>query len=77
METTTVFHTTDAQAVRLPDGFRFESDTVSIRREGAAVILEPIKASEWPPNFFNTIQIDDSGFARPEQGAVPQVPAFD
>jgi antitoxin VapB len=32
-----------SQAVRLPKAFRFEGEEVSVRREGNAVILEPVK----------------------------------
>jgi antitoxin VapB len=32
-----------SQAVRLPKEFRFEGKEVAIRREGDAVILEPVK----------------------------------
>jgi len=32
-----------SQAVRLPKAFRFEGSEVSVRRDGDAVILEPIK----------------------------------
>ena len=32
-----------SQAVRLPKAFRFEGTEVTIRREGDAVILEPVK----------------------------------
>jgi virulence-associated protein VagC len=63
--------------VRLPDEFRFASDTVSIRRQGEAVILEPIKASNWPDGFFDAIRIDDPAFVRPPQGTTPQAPSFD
>lgn len=35
-----------SQAVRLPKEFRMEGDAVRIRKQGAAVILEPI-ASDW------------------------------
>lgn len=31
-----------SQAVRLPKAFRFEGDEVTVRREGSAVILEPV-----------------------------------
>ena len=31
-----------SQAVRLPKAFRFEGGEVAVRREGAAVILEPV-----------------------------------
>ena len=32
-----------SQAVRLPKAFRFEGDEVTVRRDGKAVILEPIE----------------------------------
>jgi len=32
-----------SQAVRLPKAFRFEGTEVTVRREGDAVILEPVK----------------------------------
>jgi hypothetical protein len=38
------------------------------RREGEAVILEPVKPSSWPPGFFVRIRIDEPAFTRPEQG---------
>jgi len=59
------------QAVRLPAEFRFPGRVVSIRREGEAVILEPVRAATWPANFFAEIRIDDPAFARPPQGKVP------
>lgn len=65
------------QAVKLPDGFHFQGETVSIRREGEAVILEPVKPATWPPGFFESIRIDDPAFARPDQGAVPRAPSLD
>ena len=33
-----------SQAVRLPKAFRFEGVEVTVRRDGDAVILEPVKA---------------------------------
>ncbi len=39
-----------SQAVRLPKAFRFEGGEVSVRREGDAVILEPVKPTgPWTP----------------------------
>ena len=35
-----------SQAVRLPSAFRFSGDEVRIRKQGTAVILEPI-AADW------------------------------
>ena len=74
MTTAEIFRADGTQAVKLPDGFHFEGDTVSIRREGEAVILEPVKPATWPVGFFDRIRIDDPAFARPEQGPVPPGP---
>ena len=63
-----------SQLVRLPEEFRLEGDTVSIRRQGEAIVLEPVKPATWPPGFFDRIRIDDPAFARPTQGPVPPAP---
>ena len=63
-----------SQLVRLPEEFRLEGDTVSIRRQGEAIVLEPVKPATWPPGFFDRIRIDDPAFARPSQGPVPPAP---
>ncbi len=44
-----------SQAVRLPKAFRFEGSEVSIRKEGDAVILEPIRPQESWDAFFARI----------------------
>ncbi len=62
-----VVETNAGQAVQLPDEFRFTTETASIRRDGEAVILEPVKPSQWPPGFFDNIRIDDPAFRRPDQ----------
>jgi antitoxin VapB len=77
MKTAEVVETNQGQAVRLPTEFRFESSMVAIRREGEAVILEPVKPSTWPKGFFEQIRIDDPCFARPDQGDAPPAPALD
>jgi len=77
MKTADVIETTRGQAVRLPDEFRFAVATVSIRREGEAVILEPLKQPTWPEGFFDNIRIDDPAFTRPSQGAMPPAPLLD
>ena len=46
MDIAKIFWTGRSQAVRLPKDFRFDTDQVRIRREGDAVILEPI-FSDW------------------------------
>ena len=77
MKTTEVISIDGRQAVRLPDEFRFTNATVSIRKEGEAVILEPVKSSTWPADFFEDIRVDDPAFARPPQGETPPAPAID
>lgn len=41
MQTAKLFQNGQSQAVRLPKDFRFEGDSVFIRRIGKAVILQP------------------------------------
>ncbi len=41
-----------SQAVRLPKAFRFEGTEVSVRKEGDAVILEPVKVKESWSEFW-------------------------
>ncbi len=77
MKTTDVISIGGRQAVRLPDEFRFADATVSIRKEGEAIILEPVKPSTWPVGFFENIRIDDPAFVRPPQGETPPAPAID
>jgi antitoxin VapB len=77
VKTTEVISIGERQAVELPDEFRFEGRQVTIRREGEAVILEPIKTASWPVGFFDDIRIEDPSFQRPPQGDVPPSPAMD
>jgi virulence-associated protein VagC len=77
MKTVEIVETSQGQAVQLPDEFRFETSTVSIRREGDAVILEPLKPASWPEHFFQDIHIDDPAFTRPHQGSMPLAPTLD
>jgi virulence-associated protein VagC len=44
-----------SQAVRLPKEFRFEGDAVEIRREGSAVILEPVTQADWPEDYWEWV----------------------
>ncbi len=52
-----VFWTGRSQAVRLPKEMRFSTPEVTIRREGQAVILEPLEvkrdAKGWPLDFWS------------------------
>ena len=45
-----------SQAVRLPKEFRFSGDEVLVRREGEAVILEPIKRRAWPRGYWERLR---------------------
>lgn len=76
MTTTEIFNFGDDQVVKLPQGFEFPSNEVAIRRDGEAVILEPIKSAAWPANFFESIRIDDPAFERPVQGDLPDAPSI-
>jgi virulence-associated protein VagC len=77
MKRVEIVETGEGQSVPLPEEFRFSSRTVSIRREGQAVILEPTKPTHWPDGFFDAIRIDDPAFVRPEQGPTPPAPRLD
>ncbi|HEY3568595.1 MAG TPA: type II toxin-antitoxin system VapB family antitoxin [Thermoanaerobaculia bacterium] len=70
--TAKIFWSGNSQAVRLPKEFRFEPGTeeVAIRREGEQIILEPVKAEEWPEDFWRAFEGMPEGFERPAQ--VPQ-----
>jgi antitoxin VapB len=60
-----VFQTGRSQAVRLPKEFRFEGDTVLIRRKGSAVILEP---DGWPDGYALSFAGIPDNFGRGPQG---------
>ena len=77
MTTTDIVSIEGHQAVKLPDEYRFRDSTVSIRREGEAVILEPVQSVQWPPGFFEAIRIADPAFTRPSQGPTPPVPTVE
>jgi antitoxin VapB len=56
-----------SQAVRLPKEFRFEGKEVSIRKEGGAVILEPVEP-DWDAFWekIDRIRGDDRLVAPPD-----------
>lgn len=65
-----VFWTGRSQAISLPKEFRFDTDTVLVRREGRAVVLEP--AHEWPEGYVESFGGVPKDFARPSQGEVEE-----
>ena len=72
MKTAKIFYTGRSQAVRIPRDFRFADREVSIRREGEAVILEPLRKTRWPDGFWRRIRVSDRRFSRPDQGSAPE-----
>jgi virulence-associated protein VagC len=66
-----------SQLVKLPEEFQVAGDTLSIRRQGDAIVLEPVRPEAWPAGFFDRIRIDDPAFVRPQQGQVPPAPTLD
>jgi antitoxin VapB len=61
-----VFWTGRSQAIRLPKEFRFQTDTVLVRRQGRAVLVEP--AHEWPEGYVESFAGLPENFRRPRQG---------
>jgi len=74
VKTAEIVQSGGAQLVKLPKESHVEGDTVVIRHEGNAIILEPLKPTAWPPGFFERIHIEDPAFERPPQGPVPPAP---
>ena len=56
--TAKLFQNGRSQAVRLPKAFRFLGTEVKIRKEGDAVILEPLERSEWADGFWGIFAPD-------------------
>jgi antitoxin VapB len=54
--TAKLFRNGRSQAVRLPKEFRFPGDEVRIRREGDAVVLEPLHAKAWPRGYWDRLR---------------------
>ena len=55
-----------SQAVRLPKEFRFEGSEVSVRREGDAVILEPVRKRAWPRGYWERLRELTRDFEYPD-----------
>jgi antitoxin VapB len=71
-DTAAVFMNGGSQAVRLPKEYRFEGDAVRIRREGRAVILEPMEKRAWPRGTWE--RIDALGPAPDDFVMPPELP---
>jgi virulence-associated protein VagC len=77
MPTVEITSVNGVQTVKLPADFRIDAERVTVRREGEAIVLEPVKTDDWPSGFFDSIHIDDPAFVRPEQGRMPPAPSLD
>jgi antitoxin VapB len=67
VDTAKVFWSGRSQAVRLPKEFRFDGSEVKIRRDGRAVILEPVDEDGWAWLRNRTRVIDDDFAAAVEE----------
>ena len=77
MDTAKIFWSGRSQAVRLPKEFRLDGEEVRIRRQGKAIILEPI-AEDWDWLEAITGPIDqDFAEAAEEEPAEQQRPELD
>jgi antitoxin VapB len=73
-ETAKIFTHGGSQAVRLPKAFRFEGKEVRIRKEGDAVVLEPVEdrrhrprtPEEWAAFWARIDAIGDPGEPFPD-----------
>lgn len=62
-----------SQAVRIPKEFRFAETEVSIQKCGDGILVQPVRSSGWPEDWFEAIRIVDDTFKRPEQGDLPPI----
>lgn len=75
-----VFWSGRSQAVRLPKEFRFETDEVSIKRRGNALIIEPIPESwNWLDALVGEVDEDFVRVAqeKPQPQERPDLSIFD
>ena len=76
MNTAKLFWTGRSQAVRLPKEFRFEGEEVRIRRQGNAVVLEPIPTDwKWLDEIVESLAGDfmPEGREQPEMQERPEL----
>lgn len=71
MDTAKLFKNGRSQAVRLPKKYRFEGDTVLVRKVGNGVLLLPEQGA-WESLIESTKEFSDDFMASREQGVVDQ-----
>jgi antitoxin VapB len=57
-----LFQNGRSQAVRLPKEFRFPGEEVTLRREGDAVVMEPVRHKAWPRGYWSRLREMKSDF---------------
>jgi antitoxin VapB len=72
-----IFWNGRSQAVRLPREFRFEGTEVRIRREGEAVILEPLRDDDWGEAFWEVFGAFGEDFDVGDRGGRQHRELFD
>ena len=70
MQEAKLFQNGQSQAVRLPKEYRFDGDSVAIRRLGDAVILQPKKS--WNTLFDSLEQFSPDFMEEREQGPIQE-----
>ena len=68
--TTKVFANGGSQAVRIPAEFRFDTDEVSVERDGDALVLRPVRR-DWATFFADPRTVPDD-FLSGKEDAPPQ-----
>jgi antitoxin VapB len=74
-----LFRNGRSQAVRLPKEFRFPGDEVTLRRDGNAVIMEPVRKRAWPRGYWTRLAQSRGvgAHARPMRVTLQEVDADD
>lgn len=79
MDTAKIFWSGRSQAVRLPKEFRFDGEEVRIRRQGKAIILEPIVEDwDWLETITGPVDQDfaDATVEEPAEQLRPELDIF-
>jgi len=78
-KTAKLFRNGNSQAVRLPQEFRFQGDEVRIRKEGDAVILEPVisNVKAWLDDILHHPMSKDFMAKGREQPPAPERDSFE
>jgi virulence-associated protein VagC len=67
-----VFRSGNSQEVRIPAALRLFCSEVTIRRDGAALVIEPMAAHGWPAGYFDSMEAGSTVQRMPQ----PPMPAI-